>query len=128
MDTNELYAGCPVQHSLQYLGGKWQIAILYNLKNKPSRFAELKKMLPGLSEKVLTQELRFFEKAGIVQREVFASIPPKVAYSLTAQGLTLIPVIEKIIQWGYYHLREEKITREMFSTPVSVIDEIEEIH
>lgn len=127
MDTKELYAGCPVQHTLQYISGKWQIAILFNLKNKSLRFVELKKLLPGISEKVLTQELRFFERTGIIQREVFACIPSKVEYSLTAIGLTLIPVIERIIQWGYYHLREEKLTREMLSTPISVIQEIETI-
>lgn len=127
MNTNDLYAGCPVQHSLQYLSGKWQIAILFKLKNKPSRFLEIKKLLPGISEKVLTHELRFFENKAIIKREVFNTIPSKVEYSLTAAGLTLIPVIEKIIQWGYFHLREEKLSNDMLSTPISIIEEIEAI-
>lgn len=84
-------------------------------------------MLPGISEKVLTQELRFFEETGFIQKEVFACIPPKVEYQLTPQGLTLIPVIETIIQWGYYHLQGEKANRSMLSTPVSVINDIEAI-
>jgi DNA-binding HxlR family transcriptional regulator len=127
MNTTELFAGCPVQHALQYLSGKWQIGILNALKNKPARFVEIKKLLPGISEKVLTQELRYFESKGIIQREVFACIPSKVEYSLTDAGLTLIPVIENIIQWGYYHLQEEKLTREMYSTPLPVIQEIEAV-
>lgn len=125
MDSKELYIGCPVQHARQYLSGKWQIAILWHLKMQPSRFIELRNILPGISEKVLTQELRFFEAGGIIQKEVFVCTPSRVEYRLTTQGLTLIPVIQSIIQWGYSHLQEEKVKRSMESTPVSVIDELE---
>lgn len=123
----ELYIGCPVQHARQYLSGKWQIPILWCLKKQPARFMELKTELLGISEKVLTQELRFFEESGIVEKQVFTCIPPKVEYRLTSQGLTLMPVIETIIQWGYYHLQEEKANRSMLSTPAGVIDDIEAI-
>lgn len=125
MPSKELYIGCPVQHARQYLGGKWQIAILWHLKMQCSRFVELRDVLPGISEKVLTQELRFFESSGIVKKEVFNCSPQKVEYSLTPKGLTLIPVIKSIIQWGYSNLQEEKVTRSMTSTPVDVIDELE---
>ncbi|MFL9485212.1 winged helix-turn-helix transcriptional regulator [Chitinophagaceae bacterium LWZ2-11] len=125
MPSKELYIGCPVQHARKYIGGKWQIAILLSLKKQPARFVELKNMLPGISDKVLTQELRLFEEAGIIQKEIFACIPPKVEYRLTTQGLTLMPVIETIVQWGYYHLQEEKTSKSMLSTPVSVINDIE---
>ncbi len=128
MDTKELYRGCPVQHALQYIGGKWQIGILFNLSKKPLRFVAIQKSLPGISEKVLTQELRFFEQKGILQRRIFPSVPPKVEYSLTTEGELLVPVLEKIIQWGYHHLQEEKITPQILSTPLSVIGEIEQIH
>jgi DNA-binding HxlR family transcriptional regulator len=127
MASKELYIGCPVQHARKYLSGKWQIAILSNLKKQPARFIELKSNLPGISDKVLTQELRFFEETGIIQREIFACIPAKVEYRLTTQGLTLIPVIETIVKWGYYHLQEEKTNRSMLSTPISVINDIEAI-
>lgn len=127
MSTNELYIGCPVQHARKYLSGKWQIGILSNLKKQPARFIELKNILPGISDKVLTQELRFFEETGIVQREIYTCIPPKVEYRLTLQGLTLIPVIEAIVKWGYYHLQEEKANRSMLSTPISIIKDIEAI-
>lgn len=119
MSSEELYVGCPVQHARQFLSGKWQIAILWHLKAQPSRFVE------GISEKVLTQELRFFEERGIVQKEVFVCNPPKVEYRLTTQGLTLVPIIQHIIQWGYANLQEEKVKRSMSSTPNSVIDELE---
>jgi len=124
MSSKELYVGCPVQHARKYLGGKWQIAILSNLKKQPSRFVELKNMLPGISDKVLSQDLHFFEQTGIVQKEIFACIPPRVEYRLTSQGLTLIPVIETIVKWGYYHLQDEKVNRSTRSTPASVIDDI----
>ncbi|ASU34164.1 winged helix-turn-helix transcriptional regulator [Mucilaginibacter xinganensis] len=125
MSAKELYVGCPVQHARKYLGGKWQIAILSNLKKQPARFVELKNMLPGISDKVLSQDLQFFEQAGIVQKEIFACIPPRVEYKLTPQGLTLIPVIETIVKWGYCHLQEEKVNRSTRSTPASVIADIE---
>lgn len=128
MPSKKLYTGCPVQHARRYISGKWQIGILWHLKKQPTRFVELKNILPGISEKVLAQELRFFEESGIVQKEVFACIPPKVEYRLTPQGLTLIPVIENIIQWGYSHLQEEKANRSMGLTPVSVINDLEAMH
>jgi len=127
MASKELYIGCPVQHARKYLSGKWQIAILLNLKKQPSRFIELKNMLPGISDKVLTQELRFFEETDIIQKEVFNCIPPKVEYQLTPHGLTLMPVIESIVQWGYHHLQAEKANRSMLFTPVSAIKDIEAI-
>ncbi|TFF40638.1 winged helix-turn-helix transcriptional regulator [Mucilaginibacter psychrotolerans] len=128
MSQKDLYTGCPVQHARKYISGKWQIPILWYLKKQPSRFVELKNILPGISEKVLTQELRFFEASGIIEKEVYTCIPPKVEYRLTSQGLTLIPVIQNIIQWGYSHLQEEKANRSMRSTPVSIITELEAIN
>ncbi len=125
MASKDLYLGCPVQHARKYLSGKWQIGILSNLKKQPARFVELKSSLPGLSDKVLMQELQFFEASGIIEKEMVAGTPVTTVYRLTDEGLTIIPVIETIIKWGYEHLQEEKATRKMLSTPASVIDEIE---
>lgn len=125
MSSKELYVGCPVQHARQFLSGKWQIGILWHLKMQPARFIDLRNILPGISEKVLTQELRFFEKSGIIEKEVSANIPLRAEYRLTMQGLTLIPVIQSIVQWSYANLQEEKVKRSMSSTPVSVINELE---
>jgi DNA-binding HxlR family transcriptional regulator len=127
MSSKELYIGCPVQHARRYLSGKWQIGILSNLKKQPLRYVGLKNMLPGISDKVLTHELQFFEETGIVQKQINTDISPNVEYLLTLQGSTLIPVIEAIVKWGYYHLQEEKANRSMLSTPVSIIKDIEAI-
>lgn len=125
MSSKELYTGCPVQHARQFLSGKWQIAILWNLKKQPLRFFELKKSLPEISEKVLTQELKFFEQKGFIEKKVFKSIPLRVEYALSSRASSLMPIIEKIIQWGYAQLQEEKANRLMTSTPVHIIEEIE---
>jgi DNA-binding HxlR family transcriptional regulator len=125
MSSKGLYIGCPVQHARRYLSGKWQIGILSNLKKQPLRYVALKSMLPGISDKVLTHELQFFEETGIVQKQINTDISPNVEYLLTLQGSTLIPVIEAIVKWGYYHLQEEKANRSMLSTPVTIIEDIE---
>ena len=81
-----MLAGCPVQHALQYIGGKWQMGILWHLRKGATRFNVIKEALPGLSEKVLADNLKFFENAGIVEKQVFAAVPPKVEYRLTQDG------------------------------------------
>ncbi len=119
------YIGCPVQHALSFIGGKWQMGILWNLRKKPLRFGELRSKLPGLSEKVLAANLRFFETEGMVSKEVFAAVPPRVEYRLTAEGRHLVPVLEKIVKWGYAHLQEQTVSKKMHSTPQAIIAEIE---
>lgn len=124
MLQGDLYAGCPVQCALQFLAGKWKIGILWNLKDRTLRFGELRNLLPGITEKVLSQELRFFEEKGFVQKETFAAVPPKTEYNLTEKGKSLIPVIAVIVDWGYLYLQDEKLDRDMFFTPVSVINDV----
>ncbi len=121
----EMFFGCPVQHALGYIGGKWQIGILWKLKSGVARFYEIKDSLPDITEKVLAENLKFFEQAGIIQKTMFATVPPKVEYRLTADGETLVPVIEKILSWGYEHLKDEKINPRMLYTPLPSIGEIE---
>ena len=94
-------AGCPVQHSLQFIGGKWRIGILWSLKNGFRRFGELKRDVLGISEKMLIQELRHLEKLKIIKRKAYPTIPPRVEYSLTERGKTLVPLIETVVGWGY---------------------------
>ncbi len=127
MASNNMYTGCPVQHALQYIGGKWQIGILWHLRIKPLRFNAIRECLPGLTEKVLTENLKFFENTGIVEKEVFAAVPPRVEYRLTEDGRVLIPVIQKIIQWGYQHLQEEKVTAKTGVTPLPAIREMRKL-
>lgn len=98
---NPVVESCPVQHSLQFIGGKWRIGILWSLKDRCRRFGELRKDVLGISEKMLIQELRHLEQLKIVQRKDFPIVPPKVEYSLTERGKTLIPIIENVVAWGY---------------------------
>ncbi len=91
---------CPVDLTLSVIGGRWKGLVFWNLRDGSKRFSQLKKNLIGINDKMLTQVLRDFEKKGIVSREVFEVIPPKVVYSLTAEGLKLLPVMKLMADWG----------------------------
>jgi DNA-binding HxlR family transcriptional regulator len=101
---------CPVQHSLKFIGGKWRMGIIWSLRAGCRRFGELKKDVPGITEKMLIQELRHLESLDIVSRKEYYEIPPKVEYSLTGRGQTLVPVIECIVSWGYADMGEAQRT------------------
>jgi DNA-binding HxlR family transcriptional regulator len=104
--TSDLLKNCPVQHTLQFIGGKWKIGILWNLRDKSKRFGELKRDVLGISEKMLIQELRQLQKNNIVKRKEFPQIPPKVEYSLTEKGMSLVPLINEIVLWGYDDMKK----------------------
>jgi DNA-binding HxlR family transcriptional regulator len=89
---------------MNIIGGKWKPVILWYLKDKPRRFGELHRKMPRCSLKIFNADLKDLEKEGIVRREVFAAVPPKVEYSLTDYGKTLIPVIMVLRQWGVKRL------------------------
>lgn len=91
---------CPVTAALEVIGGKWKPIILYILSEEPHRFGEIRKRIPKISQKMLTQMLRDLEKDQLVKRKVFRSIPPKVEYSLTDQGRCLGPIIDQVYEWG----------------------------
>jgi DNA-binding HxlR family transcriptional regulator len=91
---------CALDITMDYIGGKWKSVVLWYLRKDTKRFSELRKHIPGITEKMLTLQLRELEEDGIVQREVFAQVPPKVEYSLTEFGKTLIPLLEEIARWG----------------------------
>jgi DNA-binding HxlR family transcriptional regulator len=92
--------GCPVQATINVLSGKWKVQAVWRLSFGSLRFAELRDLLRGVSEKVLTAQLRELEKDGIVNRAAVHSSPPKVTYSLSASGQTLIPLLEGLCDWG----------------------------
>ena len=92
--------GCPVQATINVLSGKWKVQAVWRLSFGPLRFAELRDLLRGVSEKVLTTQLRELEKDGIVNRAAVPSSPPKVTYSLSPSGETLIPLLEGLCDWG----------------------------
>jgi DNA-binding HxlR family transcriptional regulator len=91
---------CPVQATINVLSGKWKVQAVWRLSFGPLRFAELRDLLRGVSEKVLTTQLRELEKDGIVARAATRSSPPKVTYSLSPSGETLIPLLEGLCDWG----------------------------
>jgi DNA-binding HxlR family transcriptional regulator len=96
---------CPVEVTLDVIGGKWKAVILFWLKDAVWRFAELRRKIPGISERMLAQQLRELERHGIVHRQVYAEVPPKVEYSLTQYGRTLRPITELMCEWGKKHAR-----------------------
>lgn len=94
-----------VQATLKVLGGKWKILILWHLKDNAKRFSSLKRLMPEISEKMLIQQLRELEKDEIVDRKVYSDVPPKVEYSFTNYGRTLIPALRVLCEWGKEHLK-----------------------
>lgn len=99
MDNHNLPA-CPVQTCLNFISDKWKILIIRDLLTGTKRFSELKKSLAPVTQKMLTQQLRQMENDGIIHREVYPVVPPKVEYSLTELGRSLEPVIEVMKKWG----------------------------
>ncbi|MBD2114583.1 MULTISPECIES: winged helix-turn-helix transcriptional regulator [Cyanophyceae] len=93
-----------VKATLNVLGGKWKILILWHLRDETKRFSELKRLMPEVSEKVLTQQLRELEGDGVVLRVSHLSKSPKVEYSFTDYGRSLVPVLQSLCQWGEVHL------------------------
>jgi DNA-binding HxlR family transcriptional regulator len=90
----------PVELALEVIGGKWKMPILWRLKEKPWRYGELKKSLGPITHKMLTEQLRELERDGLIHREVYQVVPPKVEYSLTPKGETTVPIIESLREWG----------------------------
>ncbi|MEO1211154.1 MAG: helix-turn-helix domain-containing protein [Cyanobacteria bacterium J06638_20] len=91
---------CAVETTLDIIGGRWKVLILHELLKGVRRFNELHRALNGVTQKMLTQQLRELEDAGIVHREVYPQVPPKVEYSLTALGRTLEPILDAMHNWG----------------------------
>ena len=100
MQTSDAYPACPVETTLTLIGNKWKVLILRDLLSGTTRFSELKRSLNGVSQKVLTTQLRAMEADGLVHREVFAEVPPRVEYSLTELGRSLKPILDAMVEWG----------------------------
>ena len=94
---------CPVSRALVALDGKWTILIVRDLLSGTKRFGELRKSLVGISPKTLTDRLRGLEEYGLVERRIYAEVPPRVEYSLTESGRTLEPVLVALSRWGRQH-------------------------
>ena len=96
----DVLPACPVETTLILIGDKWKVLILRDLLQGTRRFGELKKSIGSVSQKVLTAKLRDMEENGLVQREVYAEVPPKVEYSLTELGQSLKPILDAMWKWG----------------------------
>ena len=101
MLTREELPACPVATTVQLIGNKWKLLIIRNLiYNETQRFSDFIRSVDGISKKVLTDNLRSLDRDGLVEREVFAEVPPRVEYSLSALGKTLRPILDAMKVWG----------------------------
>ncbi|MBN2644919.1 MAG: helix-turn-helix transcriptional regulator [Desulfuromonadaceae bacterium] len=100
---------CGVTVTLEVIGGKWKGLILWHLRLKTLRFSQLQRRLAGVTQKMLTQQLRELEAQGLIHRQVYAEVPPRVEYSLTELGHSIIPILEQMCHWGqdYEHGRAQ---------------------
>lgn len=97
---------CPLELSIDLIGGKWKTIIIWQLREKTLRFSQLKRRLPGITQKMLTQQLRDLENDGLIAREVYPQVPPKVEYSLTDYGRTVLPILKSLFKWGINYSSE----------------------
>ena len=107
MDTKQY--NCFFQLATDMIGGKWKGMVLWALKKDIKRNGELKRMIPNISQKMLTQQLRELEEVGIVERIIYPVIPPKVEYKLTKSGKKLLPILEDLHDWGKEYAIENEI-------------------
>lgn len=105
-EAGEQTFNCPVEAALDVMGGKWKPVILWHLSQHDNRFGELRRAIPHVSEKVLTEQLRQLEKSGVVAREVNPTVPPEVTYTLTQYGQTLKRAITALSDWGLHHAEQ----------------------
>lgn len=91
---------CSVAFTIDVIGGKWKPTILFYLKDRPRRFNELRRLIPDITQRMLTLQLRTLEKDGIVERTIHDGVPPKVEYSFTEKGWTLGPILDAMERWG----------------------------
>ena len=120
----EQKANCPVEATLELIGGKYKALILWHLAESKLRYSQLRQSIKGITPKMLTQQLRELEASALIHREVFPVIPPKVEYSLTETGRSLLPILVAMRDWGSGYLRNHAIEPNCFmmntkSTPDS---------
>ncbi len=96
--------GCPVRKSLNVLAGKWTLLILFQINDRVIRYGELKRQIPGISEKMLIQELNSLVKNKLVSKKAYPEIPPRVEYSLTEKGLSTLPIVDQLALYGLQNL------------------------
>src|SRR5471030_2633150 len=112
IQLNDKHYHCNIEVIVDVIGGKWKMLILWNLKEDLKRFNELRRLIPGITQKMLTAQLRELERDGIVLRKVYPQVPPKVEYALTKYGQSLKPFIELSCSLGNTHVKHIQGQRE----------------
>lgn len=100
IDSSENIKRCAIAKPQNMIAGKWKLTILWLISMQTRRFNELQRLLPGISKGILTRQLRELEADGLIHREVYKEVPPKVEYSLTALGDSFMPILNSIAEWG----------------------------
>lgn len=103
----KILSNCPVETTLNLISDRWKVLIIRDLLVGTKRFGELKKSLGNISQKVLTAQLRSMEKTGLIDRKIYAEIPPRVEYSLTTTGRSLKPILDAMSNWGEQYKRQQ---------------------
>lgn len=109
MDPIKVTAKCPIRTTLELLGGKWKLLIIFQLKEGSKRLSELKKGVPDISEKMLIQELKKLMDSNLVARKNYGEVPPRVEYSLTEGGMAVLPLIEQLKHFGEAYMASRQI-------------------
>ncbi len=99
---------CPYEVALNIIGGKWKGFIIFHLWNSTRRFSELQRLIPNVTQRMLTKQLRELEGYKIIKRTVYSEVPPRVEYSLTETGTSIKPVLEAIEKWGIKYIQEQE--------------------
>ena len=112
MPKERNFPECPVEMTLQLIGDKWKVLIIRDLLTGTKRFSEMMRSVTGITQKVLTSNLRSMEADGLVNRKVYPQVPPQVEYSLTDTGLSLKPILDSMVEWGteYRHSTQRNET------------------
>ncbi|MEL7003326.1 MAG: helix-turn-helix domain-containing protein [Bacteroidota bacterium] len=99
-NQKHITASCPILSTIHFVSGRWKLVIIWQIRDQVGRFGELQRSIPGISKKMLSQQLKELERDGFIHREIFAEMPPRVEYSLTEFGRSFLPVLERIKEWG----------------------------
>lgn len=108
MENKDIY-GCPIENTMDLIAGKWKLIILWHLaKDEILRYSEIKKVVPSITHKMLSQQLKELEAAGFINRKVYPTIPPKVEYSLTDLGKSFLPILNSLSEWGEVYINSKR--------------------
>jgi DNA-binding HxlR family transcriptional regulator len=114
-------ANCPLEVAIRITGGRWRLILIYCLLNGPKRFSDLEREIPGISQRMLTLDLRKLEQAGIISRKIIADVPVKVEYQLTPEGLELQSVVNGLRLWGQQIIERQRAEKIPNATPMTSV-------